>query len=146
MLIVYVHSLFGPIQGVCKRFFWGCNGIRSSFDAIFWEGIKLILGEHFRRIAQPFFLQHYFWHDLWFTLYILEVLCGPKGGCLAFCSPSCSTFSFRFQYFFLCIEHQIRPPPFSSFWGHFLHFWPAFESCKDPFFSLFPRWGANFIP
>jgi hypothetical protein len=146
VLIIYVHCPFGPIQGVCKRSFLGCSDMRSSFDVVFWEGIKLILGEHFKKIAQPFFLQHYFCHDLWFALYILEVLCGPRGGCLVFCSPSCSTFSSSFQYFFLCIVHQIGPPPFSRFQGHSLHLWPTFKSCRDPFFLLFPRCGTNFIP
>jgi hypothetical protein len=120
--------------------------MRSSFHAIFWEGIKLILGKHFRKIAQQFFLQHYFWHDLRFALYILEVLCGLGCGCLAFCSPSCSTFSSSLQYFFLCIAHQIGPPPFSSSRGDSLHLWLAFKSCNDPPFFFVPKVGNKLHP
>jgi hypothetical protein len=96
--------------------------------------MKLILGEHFRKIAHPFFLQHYIWHDLWFTLYTLEVLCGHGVGCLAFCSCSCSTFSSSVQDFFLGIAHQFGPPPSCSSWGDSLHLWQPLKHVGTHFF------------
>ncbi len=43
-----VHSPSKPIWSWCRSSYFECNDMSSSFHIVCWEGIKLVLGEHFK--------------------------------------------------------------------------------------------------